>query len=341
MKAVFYPFFSQQNKLTRKFLLASDSGVKLYAYMARRLAEEGWDVEFVLPQEEQCESAFGVFGRVRRAPYALALNNLDRRLQWEPAWLRSLECDLLFTQHEFLAYPLRCLLPAQRIAMECGIRPTTAWSQTREVFPLAWRAANLVHCNSGTLAEEVSAYGARTAVWRFSYDGVLEEELERDVDVLFNARASATGYSNHGAFLQAFSGSKLRAKMTDPTSYLRNQGCTELLTEPLCTFQYKRLLKRTRVVVGLTANGYGGHAFVEAIAHGACPVALRTPEYVELLTPEWPYYCSLSDIAEVVEAALECGPDVPAIDAVRRNVAACSYAEAWKVARESIACLLA
>lgn len=342
MKVIFYPFFSQQDKRTGKFLLESDSGVKLYAYMAERMAADGCDVQFVFPDGRQCcgygdELAY----RLRKAgverhviPYRLAVDNLDRRLQWEPSWLRSLGCDLLFTQHEFLAYPLRCLLPDQRVVMECGIRPGTAWPQTAELFPMAWRSADLVHCNSAVLAKDVSSF-AETVVWQFSYeDSVAVARIGgvKDVDVLFNARCSATNYSHHEEFLRAFSGSKLVVRVTDPTRYLGSESALD-------RGSYVDLLHRSRVVVGLTDNGYGGHAFVEAVAAGACPVALKAPEYEELLTESWPYYCDLGNIAETVRRALLgrwAAVSTKVVRRVQENVAARSYSAAWKKAKHDL-----
>lgn len=337
MIVTLYPFFSQQDKRTGRFRLDSDSGVKLYAYMAGRLAQQH-DVRFVLPAEDQCVEDMDLPFSVRalRIPYKLAASNLDRRLQWEPSWLRSLECDLILTQHEFLAYPLRCLLPDQRIVMECGIRPTTAWPQTAALFPMAWRSADLVHCNSTTLAEEVAPY-AKTAVWRFGYHDkvAVARGLARDVDVLFNSRCSATGYSNHEAFLEAVAGCPWNVCVTDPTNYLN-------IHAPLGPEEYRSLLHRSRVVVGLTDNGYGGYAFVEAVAAGACPVALRTREYEELLTPGWPYYCTLDSVADAVTRALSLGWAGVSTKVVRRvnsNVATCSYSSAWERARKDLEAL--
>src|SRR6516162_2098916 len=139
MRVTLYPFFSQQDKVSGLFRLRSDSGVRIYCHIANRLADRH-DVTFVLPPEAQCVDVCPYLHRrvhTSRVPYRVVLSNLDRRLQWDPAWLRSLECDLILTQHEFLAYPLRCLLPNQRIAMECGIRPETAWPETAAMFPLA------------------------------------------------------------------------------------------------------------------------------------------------------------------------------------------------------------
>lgn len=340
MHLTYYPFFSQQDKVQGLFRLGSDSGVRLYSYMAKRSLEQGWRVSFVLPQPSQCVDSAplpeGV--EVLRVPYSLALCNLERRLQWDPAWLKRLPGDIVLTQHEFLAYPLRCLRPELTILMECGIRPETAWPQTAGLFPLAHAAADLVHCNSRQLATMPNS-----TVWSFGYDDsvAVSRGLSRDVDVLFNARASSTEYSNHSAFVRAMSGTGLSVRMTDPTRYLESvAGAPEAwLSQPLPRGDYVDLLHRSKVVVGLVDNGYGGYAFQEAIAAGCCPVALRTPEYEDILTENWPYYCTLDTVADAAERAVRVGWRGISTKTVRRvqvNIAKSAYSAAWEAARKDI-----
>jgi hypothetical protein len=349
MRILLYPFFSQQDKRTGKFLLESDSGVKLYSYIASRAMGEGWSTAFVLPQASQCEdSEWTPPGSYIRYPGHLEQSNLDRRLQWDSRWLRVCAdvADVILTQHEFLAYPLRCLVPNSRIVMECGIRPETVWPQTGALFPLAWDAADLVHCNSWTLTDEMRLRGVNASCWQFAVPEDVGPSLaSKAVDVLFNSRASATGYTNHDVFLRAMEGTDLRVLVTDPTSYLRLEGgcsCDWLPPEPLDRKSYVEALQSSTVVVGLCNNGYGGYAFREAMAAGALPVALRAPEYEELLTPMWPYYAKALDPHEVyiaVVRALEGGwagvPDDVRFS-VEHRLRQSSYREAWRTARHDI-----
>lgn len=337
MKVLLYPFFSQQDKVARRFRLDSDSGVKLYAYMAKRMAECGWKPTFVLPSASMCigEDALDLRKIPRLRVIDMAIDNLDRRLQWNPNLLRIAcsDIDLVLTQHEFLAYPLRCIMPKLKIVMECGIRPKTAWPQTEELFPLAWRAADAIHFNSRTLADEVAH--PRKFVWQFAYDDSVEFPVSiRGIDVLFNSRCSATNYTHHREFLAAFADSKLRIYFTDPTQYLKTQKLwpSELLSQG----EYRKVLSKSKVVVGLTDNGYGGYAFREAIAAGCTPVALDVPEYRELLGESWPYYCTLHNVREVVERAL--ANSVP-LDEVQRRNSSGAYSNAWKQARSDLECL--
>ena len=334
----YYPFFSQQDKRSGKFLLESDSGVKLYAYMARH---SPWDVRFVLPPEEQCEGGVDVGCDVLRSP-PLAPDNLDRRLQWDPPWLRRVaDCDLVLTQHEFLPIPLGALGRA-RVALEVGIRPTTAWPETAGLFPLAWAAADLVHCNSATLARELRGRGVAARVWEFGYDDAVAvpRHVHRDVDVLFNSRCSATGYTHHGAVLAALSSLPLRCVATDPTSYVRSRGGHACVpATPLTRDEYVDLLHRSKVVVGTADNGYGGYAFQEAVAAGCLPVALRRSEYEDLLGSGWPYLCELSELRRCIASACErmwSGVDASRLSA---RIARCSYSEAWTVARGDLEAL--
>lgn len=354
MRVVLYPFFSQQNKCTGKFRLQSDSGVKLYTYIANKLVEARHLVYFVLPDTRQCEDDIQVNAYVHRVPYPLAVDNLQRRLQWEPGWLRflSVNADIILTQHEFLAYPIKCLSPKTKVAMECGILPDTAWQQTADMFELAWDAADLIHCNSETLRKHIgrlSTNSYKATVWSFAYD---DARLHRDpiaqrpcIDVLFNSRASSTNYSNHELFIAAMQQlPQYSVVMTDPTSYLRSQMLVLqwLPGHPLNTEQYLNVLRNSRVVVGLTANGYGGYAFREAIAAGALPVALRVPEYVELLGENWPYYIeelTVSAVQGAIAAALQYGRSSVSAevnDNMWRNLRQSSYSAAWQVAKTDL-----
>lgn len=331
MRVTMLPFFSQQDKRQNKFRLASDSGVKLYAYIAGRLAVDH-DVTFVLPSPIQCIDTITLPRDVwiERLSVELPLSNLDRRLNWDATWLRTLKCDLFMTQHEFLAYPLRCLRPDMQIIMECGIKPDTAWPQTAELFPLAWRSADLVHCNSAELAAQMP----NSTVWKFGYADELASSRGtlRDIDVLFPARASSTEYSHHSAFVEAMTDSPLTVVMTDPTSFLRPHRLVS--PSPLSREEYEDTLHRSKVVVGLTDNGYGGYAFIEAIAAGACPVALRS--YAHLLTDSWPYFCDLHSIRSVVSKAHWAGVSTKVVRQVQENVSAYAYSVAWQKAKEDI-----
>lgn len=350
MRVVLYPFFSQQDKITSKFKLESDSGVKLYKFMHEQMLKCGWDSTLVLPRHDQrADDGFVEPERSHTVPNHTCIDNLDRRLQWDPEWLRHVveDCDVFLTQHEFFAYPLRCLVPDLRIAMECGIAPTTAWPQTEEMFYLSWKAADLVHCNSQTVADRVAPYCPVT-VWTFAYDHQLlcERNLARDIDVLFPARASSTDYSNHKVFVTAMRNMRdSYILMTDPTNYLRLTGEAPehwLPDAPLSRPQYEEALHRTKVVVGLTTNGYGGYAFREAVAAGAIPVAVKTPEYVELLGHEWPYYAETLDAHDVwraVDSALKLGwAGVPQhlYFGINVNIQSCTYQASWYKAKQNL-----
>lgn len=346
MRVVLYPFYSQQDKTSGKFLFDSDSGYRLYSYMAKQMLEVGWQPLMVIPQSDQWAHKPELTCDAITAPFRIAPNNLDRRLQWEPSWLKSLAqySKLILTQHEFLAYPLRCLAQQCKVVMECGIKPDTAWPQTAELFPMAWRSATAIHCNSEELASQCRPHCPNVFHWKFGYDDSMLDaagSMRRDVDVIFPARASSTNYSNHAVFMQAMA-PEWRVVMTDPTSYLRSQGLVSQWTgpEPYSRDGYIRILSRSKVVVGLTDNGYGGYAFQEAIAMGCVPVALRTPEYEALLGADWPYYCTLDDVRSIVALALERGWPAESKAGVATRIAQGSYSIAWSTAYSDLQRLL-
>lgn len=319
-----WPFCSQQDKQTGKFRLASDSCVKLFQYIADQVPNPWW----ILPPFDQCCDIPAFRGEVRCYP-DVSVDNKLRRFQWDVDFIRNLPCGELFTSHDFLTIPLRHLRPDIRTYLE-GMSPTAAWPEQAHLFPVAWKCADLVYCNSRKLAEMSGG-----VVWTFAYEDSVARArpVQRTIDVLFNARASSTNYSHHQDFMEAMEGSKLVVRMTNPTNYLTNHPW---LLGPLDRNSYLDILHMSKVVVGLIENDYGGHGFREAIAAGCCPVALDTPEYRELLTDKWPYYCNLGNIRAVVEKAVAVGwPGVSTkvVREVQVNLKACSYSHAWEQAR--------
>ena len=348
MKAVFFPFFSQQRKDCRKFSLGSDSGVRLYSYCAARAADLGWDSTLVLPDWSQCADCAPQYGTkytVLRLPPTLPIDNMERRLHWDVGALRNVvgDADVLCTQHQSLAYPLRKLFPKLTILTECGgAGPAFGLG---DLTRLAYEASDLVHCNSQELADQLTGVGWRmpTSVWTFGVEDALfdMQRLPSKHDVLFPARASATGYSNHQLFVDAMRGVAHRVLMTDPTGYLKeSSGCPLewLYEQPLSRAQYLEALLSSRVVVGLTDNGYGGYALMEAIACGSVPVALKTEAYASLLGDDWPYFCEedASDLRRTVEGALRFGLSPLRRERLIVRLDRCRYSRAWETARKDM-----
>ncbi len=338
MRVAFYPFCSQQDKRTGRFLLESDSGVKLCAYMAKQRP----DSYLVLPMTIQCEDDRWrgdlPHTSILRVPYRLAQNNLHRRLQWEPDWLVQLASlvDCVFTTHLFLPFPLRCVAPKCKIVLECDMMPDTAWPQAEPLFKLAWASSDLAVSDSKRMALETSKHSKRSAHWFFAYEDSIAKprKLERTIDVLFPSRCSATEYTNHTSFVHAMAGSERSIVIGDPTSYLRPHKW--VLEKPFTRNEYLDVLHRSKVVVGLTQNFGSGYAFREAMAAGALPVTLDTPEYRELLTDRWPYFCTLGTIQATVERALAMGwlgVETWLLQEVMDNLKRTSYSEAWKIAK--------
>lgn len=314
MKVVLVPYFSQQDKRTGKLSLSTDSACKFFARLAEALG-----AVVVAPQPEQRADSFS-FANESVLRERVSLSNRDRRFQTLP-FVDAIPSDAthVITTHEALAYTLKALRPGVKVAMECGFDPAVAWPETSELIRLSWRAADLVFCASEPLRGLVEA---PTALWRFAYDGSVAKprKLARDIGCLFNSRCSATGYSNHELFLSATEG--MSRAMTDPTRYLSD-------AEPLSQEGYEALLHRSKLVVGLMRSGHTGFSFIEAIAAGCCPVALRTPAYEALLGAAWPYLCEASELRQTLERALRLGWQGASSQLVRRlqvEVDSCSYA---------------
>lgn len=323
----FLPFCSQQDKLANKFRLRSDTGVKMYAAMVRALP----NAVLFLPPASQCVD-YVHCDHVYYTP-EVPLSNLERKLHWDTAWIKRLGglVDVLVTGHEFLPIPLRSLAPKLKVVVD-GVVPT-AWHEVDELYAMAHKAADAVHCNSQQIAERVDA--KRVFVWTFGYEDSyarLRGAQVRDVDVLFNARASETNYTHHREFIAAMRGSGLRIAMTDPTQYLRvsREAPTDWLLPKLYEAEYKAALARSKVVVSLCDNGYGGYAFYEAAAAGCCPVVLHTAAYLAVVGRDWPYTVGAHPdmIREAVVRALAAGaPSIKFEDSLLGDV---SYSQTVK-----------
>lgn len=333
MRVTIYPFCGQQDKEKGLFRLESDSSFRMLQFVAGKMVDElGWWPTTVLPPPGMCVDRPTIRGGFRYA--SMPIDNLHRRLHWTPEeWMdRS---DMAILGHELMAFPLRCVRPELKIVAECGLTPTTAWPQTAPLFPLAWQSSDLVYTFSEGTAAEIKA--PRVSVWNACFDERnLRPSKTKDIDVLFNQRASATGYSNHKEFVRQMDGTNLRVVMTDPTGYLRKTGeaPSSWLLPPLSTAEYYDLLGRSRVVVGLTTNAYGGAAFREAICSGAVPVALKQPGYIELLGPHWAWYVDDPDtLAEIIDEAGRYGY---VSDDVLERARACSYQAVWPKIRRDL-----
>lgn len=346
MKLCFIPFFSQQDKTTGKHLLANDSAVRMYSYMASQCAAEGWEATFAFPPYEQHDGQWRLDVPVLQTPN-LPVDNLDKRLHWDSQWLKyvATHFDCVVTSHETYAIPLRCYNPKLTIVTEVGFRPGTSWAQTDGLMYMAWRAATALHCSTADMQRVVRP--VPSLLWKFSYD---EREVRscprKTVDVIFGGRCSATGYSKHETFLAAMANTSMLAVVGDPTSYLRANnalipGNVEVPITPYTREQYLDALSRSAVAVSLIDHGGVPFGFPEAIACGCTPVALKTPAYMELLTVDWPYYCvpTADSVRAAVKAALTYrteGVKTVVQQEVKRRVAEWSYQSAWRAAKEDI-----
>jgi hypothetical protein len=324
MQVTFWPFYSQQDKRTGKFL-DTCSTVKMYAYMADKMQKDGHDVKFVVPAKLQRDWKMGVGRLLASMPPC----NKTRRLHWDTGVMSMVakDCDLLITSHDFIAFPMRCLFPELTIVSEAAILPGAAWPEQDPLFTMAWKSNDMMHCNSWATGRAVRKYCPLLKKWPFSYEDSVTEQrnVVRDIDVLFNSRCSSTNYSHHREAMAACPD----AYFCDPTGYLGKR--------PLTREQYLDVLHRSKVVLGLTVGGTASHGLWEAVAAGCCPVTLKLTEYVEVLGPLWPYYCTLDEVSirETVRRALR--------DAytARNEVVDRSYSAAWKQAEKDIEELMA
>jgi hypothetical protein len=324
VRIVILPFYSQQNKLTGKFLLSTCGAAKQLAFLAEKLTEDGHQVTAIVPSEQLREDEHpfkcGTFSAY------IPPDNAMQQVHWDAGMLRRafFDADICLCNHEFAAIPVRKLFPKKRIVQMCSVRPDSL------VFNAAWAAADLVVAQGSYAAERIR-YSTRTPVtaWKLAYDERLFQRTvagHRDIDVLFIQRCSASNYTHHEEFLAAdLSG--LRVAYVDVTKYLRKQRPDLEYIEPE---GYIDALYRSKVAVALNDNWYGGLSIREAMRAGCTPVVLDAACYHELVGPGWPFVTYLKDIAEVVRGAV-ASCKYRSIDE--------SYQTAWPKVREDLCSL--
>lgn len=316
-----YPFYSQQDKRTGKFLLSTCGAAKQLSFLADRLASEmRWDVSVVLPMPWQTQDR-NPFRCYAERVYIPA-DNAIQRIHWNTVELGRLMrgVDVAVCNHELMAIPMSAISKAKLVQM-CSVAPDA-------MFVSAWDAADLVVAQ-GEYAASVVRGRTETPVtfWDMAYDeeAFRRTSSERPIDVLFVARCSASNYTHHLEFLDAMEQlSGLRVAFTDVTCYLRR-----LRPNLEYTTDYVDALFSSKVAVALNDNMYGGLSIREAVRAGCVPVMLDVPGYWDLVGRDWPFLVDrLDGIADVVRRAVISGVAAPAPKG--------SYQDAWPRIREDM-----
>ena len=301
MRVGFLPFYSQQSKRTGLFLQRTCGNVKQLAYLAHALQMSGVYTAALAPRDAADITPFPA-ARCAWMP----IQNPLQRLHWD---LQTLErcfddCDVIVTNSEYMAIPLRKLFLRKRLIQMCNVAADS------ELFKPAWQAADLVVAQGQYAAGQIQLNtNTRTTFWPLAYvelDFAAALPLQRDIDVVFLQRCSADNSTHHEDYLRTM---QHRTVFTDVTCFLRKQrGDLEYSTPKT----YIETLHRSRVAVSMHRSWYGGMSIREAIRAGCVPVTLRTPAYEELLGPKWPYYCTPASVESAVYRALwEPAPQLP------------------------------
>lgn len=294
-KVVCHPFYSQQDKVTGEFLPTCNN-VKMMKYTQDRLRQDGYGVSMV-----------GSEGLPRA--------NAVQRVHWDAQKLRMHyeDADLALCNHEYMAIPLRAMFPKLKVVQYMFISP---WSEL-PVFRAAWDCADLVVTQSEIGRVAVAEHTATPVrVWPTNFDDswCADSGPEgRDVDVFFAMRSSVSNYTHHVEFIGALPLMKdLRVQFADPTRYLEREHPD--LRRAEC---YRDVMKRSRVVVAMNDNLYGGATIREAVTCGCIPVVLDAPCYRHLVGSGYqglvPQPVTPDGIASAVRRVLMNPPDTSAM----------------------------
>lgn len=314
------PFYSQQDKQTGKFLLHSCVATKHVMFMARKIHEElGWKIRLIVPPLKDCQTfpdwdGTGDMLDVHEAP--IPPENMAQRLQWYPHRWPTLfkDVDILFTSHELIGWAIKGVYPMMKVIQQHNLSPETAWPWMSPLFDLNYEAVDIITCLSWTMHDFIrlrmrSLNEEAVQVWPFSWniqklnDPIQSQNWappERDIDLLFVLRGSSTNYSHHVEFIEALKvlrqiGWQGKVYFPDQTRYLTENKLLEGIENVYVQEgtnknlgAYTRLLRRSKAVIGLCNNGFGGESVREAIACGAFPILLNCDGYTDLVGEDWP-----------------------------------------------------
>lgn len=221
-----YPFYSQQDKLTGKFLLSTCGACKQLSWLVKQVRQElGWRVEVAVPAAESVADKAYPFDVEALHPVDIEPNNLIERVRWDFAELRRTfaGADVALLNHELLAVPVRRLRPRLRIVTMCNTDPR---GSDELLFVESWRSSDVVVAQSPVMADYIrqQVHGSNVVVAPMCFDKLrlVPRRRARDIDVLFVARCSASNHTHHEEFLRAMPLMRdLKVVFTDVTNYLK------------------------------------------------------------------------------------------------------------------------
>lgn len=311
MKLAIWPFLSQQDKRTGKFLFDTCGATKQMRFIIEQAQQElGWSCVVATPE-------FGVFPCTER--YAdIPNSNLLQSVHWNTNGLHRVFCDadVALLNHELLAVPVRRMFPKLRIIQMCSVKPPV---DMLDLFEAAWRRANLVVAQGEYAALQIqSRTNTPVSVWPLAWDErlIARSTAPRPIDVLFIQRCSANNATHHEEFLEAMELMlDLRIAFVDVTKFLRMRR-PELEYVP----DYLEALRSSKVAIAMYDSWYGGLSIREAVAAGCRPVVLNAPCY-----DQFPNRCSAhpAAIAAAIRAALADNKPLP-------DVSSESYQASWE-----------
>ncbi len=330
MKLVIYPFYSRQNKVTGQFQMDMVGEVACMQFIGERVREElGWEVEAVVPSG--CRGTYSFTSLEMYIPNS----NPSQRVHWDTATLRDVfsSADVAICHHELMAIPLRALFPKLKIVQWLATDPHDS------LFDVAWDRADLVAVQCETAAKVVQKRSQTpTSVWTMGWDErrIVPVSCDRDIDVYFMQRCSSTNYTHHVEFLKTLPLlADLQVLFGDPTNYLKQlRPDLRYVTD---RSRYVETLCRSKVVLAMADDLYGGVAVREAIRCGCIPVCLDSLCYRELCGPYWPYCTDPTPlkIAATVRAALGASDcSIPYANALKDT-----YQNAWLTIKKDLTSL--
>lgn len=320
------PFFSQQNKdgsHLRGFLTKSCSISNINLSMAEQLKDAGHNVHILWPRGDVDQVPKGI----RRWEAEIPYDNKFQRISFQGEIHRDISAyfrpDIIISHHELQSWNLRQAYgPDVKIIQFNHMLPIGDWEFMGEQQILSWNAADLVVCLSDRIKRKIESSGCKTyvEVWPYVFPQIVLEKPsgDRDIDIIFPQRCSASNYSRHMEFLDALMALRLTGQtfnmpkvvFTDSTKYLSSQNQKILLKDVSSNIEIQRgetreeyfnLLRRSKFAVGMIEKDFhGGIAIREAISAGCIPILGNSPALDDIGKKAKDYF-RVSDAADVTE----------------------------------------
>jgi len=336
-RVLYIPFFSVQDKNTRKFLLENDSNIHIMRCIVKLLRSLNCVVDVALPYKlsgqlyndynyvyfttfpdnliQRYHFNVNLYSSLFSNEYDLIINNVPE--------LTKNMCALYFYMHKkipkiisinhYIDFPSEAKVKTEFSYFSRQIESCHISSNT--VF-ISQRSKEKFEIESGIVSDKFK-------VWRMSFstdelDSLLHYNKKFSIKtIVFPNRISSTGHSSHIFFIDAIKGllkirSDFRVFFSNLTKEYSNEYIKEML--PVAEFydgrdreKYLNVLAKCHIVFAALRDIHGGLSVREAIYSGCIPVIPKRDDYITITPENYEFFVdpNLCDLVSVLNRALD------------------------------------